>query len=102
MSQVPGGESRVDYIMMRMPRLDEVDDEEDLDENLNDDAEEGMQPMLAKALSAGFSRSTTGVIDSRNSLASNRRMSNALRMSVKVNLRSTESKLQLKNLSLIS
>ena len=37
MSQVPGGESRVDYIMMRMPRLDEIDDEDDLDENLNDD-----------------------------------------------------------------
>ena len=37
MSWVPGGESRVNYIMMRMPRLDEIDDEDDLDENLNDD-----------------------------------------------------------------
>lgn len=100
-NHTPCNDSRIDYLMMRLPRLNEdFDDEADLDENLNEvEAGPGLNPALASALQ--FNRSTTSSIFQRkqSTLESGpKRTQTRLRTSVKVNLRSTESSLQLKNL----
>jgi len=87
--------------MLRIPRLTEEVGEED-------DVSETESPGLSLALTSALSRSTTsnfsGLFGGRtNSMKqSNRRESIKLRGSVKVNLRSTETSLKLKNLALLS
>ena len=99
MSSIPGQSCRVDYIMMRLPRLCDMEETADHNEPESPvDLSKGLHPGLMSALS----RSEAPTSRKRNeSMKSTSTLINNLRMSVKVNLRSPESKLALKALSLM-
>jgi len=96
MGDTPGADSRIDYLMLRMPKLTE-----ELSEDLDDPDE---SPGLNSALTSALSRSSISNFSNRmmSMKQIDRRASTKLRSSVKVNLRSTETSLKLKNLALIN
>ena len=106
MTETPGSDNRIDYVMMRMPKLFEDAEEEMKAEGADDGSEnvaagnEGMSFALHNALNFAKSQAPTRIRN--NSMRSTQGTINNLRMSVKVNLRSTESKLLLKNLNLLT
>ena len=52
MNEVPGRDSRIDYLMLRLPKLSEQEDEEEAKENVGADEDEGMNMGLMRALTS--------------------------------------------------
>lgn len=98
MTETPGRDSRIDYLMLRMPKLSEQEDAEEEKQDVGGD-DEGMNTALARALTSKSQVPRSNQFVTMNSA---RRTSQHLRMSVKVNLRNTESKLYLKTLTMIT
>ena len=105
MTAIPGSDNRLDYVMLRLPKLTDTKDEKEESDAENNVEKDVMNFALSNALSSNlnFAKSQAPTYSNRNtSMRSSRSTIGNLRMSVKVNLRSTESKLVLKNLNLLT
>lgn len=102
MKATPFRGSKMDYFMLRMPKINE--DSDDGEENVDGDEDSNSNPFLARAITIKQTNSAVNLGGGNDLLASklNRKASLRLRMSVKVNLRSTETQLQLNKLLVIS
>ena len=92
MKATPSRGSTLDYFMLRMPKMNEEQDE--ADENINDEGGE-QNPFLARAITQRETNSAVTLSSgaARDLRMTDRKQSVKLRMSVKVNLRSTETSL---------
>ena len=106
MTTTPGSGSRTDYIMMRTPKLtderEEEEEEEKKTESFGSSEGGGLSFALNNALNFAKSQAPLGRTRRNTSMKSTQGTINTLRMSVKVNLRSTESKLLLSNINLLA
>ena len=108
MTATPGSGNRTDYLMMRTPKLtDEKENEEEESEEEKKgesfgSSESGLSFALNNALNFAKSQAPLGRSRRNTSMKSTQGTINTLRMSVKVNLRSTESKLLLRNINLLT
>ena len=60
MASIPGSDNRIDYIMMRLPKLTDEKVEDEVDDSESIDDSPGFNPAIASMLHSGLAKSSLG------------------------------------------